>query len=132
MNSRTIFIVVVVIGLVLGSLLLFRHQRGNSMASEKLTSKQLAKILKRGKPQVWDVRTPEEYQEGHIPGAINVPLSELESEVTKLLPSKKTRLILYCRIGSRSKRGREILSRIGYTNVKDFGGINRWEGSLEK
>lgn len=74
-----------------------------------------------------DVREPEEYAGGHIPGAVNVPLSGLCSAS---LPMGRP-LFLYCLLGSRSKRAARILKRRGYS-VKSIGGICNYRGSIEK
>lgn len=72
-----------------------------------------------------DVRTVEEYAGGHIEGAVNIPLSEIE--VTQTVPYEKDDLIVvYCRSGNRSGTAQGILLDAGYTNVKDLGGINEW------
>lgn len=71
-----------------------------------------------------DVRTPEEFASGHIPGALNIPLQELGQKTDRLAKDKA--LILYCRSGSRSAHAAGMLGRLGYTNVQDLGGIYHW------
>ncbi len=73
-----------------------------------------------------DVRTPEEYKEGHLPDAVNLPLDEIEKEITARFPEKDTVLLIYCRSGRRSRAAAEALVAMGYTEVYDFGGINSW------
>lgn len=75
-----------------------------------------------------DVREAEEFAAGHIPGAVNLPLSMIE---TVALP-KDTPLFLYCLRGSRSLRAVGILKRMGYTNLRSIGGINTYKGELTK
>ena len=77
-----------------------------------------------------DVRTPEEYRQGHIPGSRNLPLQQLHN-ITTLAEKKNTALYVYCRSGSRSRQARAQLRRWGYTNVYDLGGIVSYRGSLE-
>ena len=69
-----------------------------------------------------DVRTPQEYQEGRIPGSKNVPLQSLE-QVGQLVEKKDTPLFVYCYSGARSRQAAGVLARMGYTNVKNLGGI---------
>ena len=77
---------------------------------------------------VLDVRTPEEYAEAHIPGAINVPNEEIGEEPIAELPGKDQIILVYCRSGNRSKEAAQKLADQGYTNVVEFGGINDWHG----
>ena len=80
---------------------------------------------------VVDVRTPEEYAEGHIPGAINIPLDTLGDEQPAELPDLDQRIYVYCRSGRRSATSTAILAGIGYRDVVDFGGILDWDGEIE-
>ncbi len=73
-----------------------------------------------------DVRTPSEYAEGHVQGAINVPLQLIEAGDLSLLPDRDKTLLIYCRSGSRSASAAKSLVRQGYTSVYDFGGIINW------
>ena len=75
-----------------------------------------------------DVRRPDEYAEGHIPGAINVPNETIAEEADAALPDKEQTLLIYCRSGNRSKQASEKLVALGYTNIVEFGGINDWPG----
>ena len=77
-----------------------------------------------------DVRRPDEFAEGHIEGAINVPNEEIADEMPEELPDKDQLLLIYCRTGRRSKEASEKLAKIGYTNVYEFGGINTWTGTI--
>ena len=77
-----------------------------------------------------DVRRPDEFAEGHIAGAINVPNEEIIDEMPELLPDKDQLLLIYCRSGNRSKEASKKLADIGYKNVYEFGGINTWEGEI--
>lgn len=73
-----------------------------------------------------DVRTQAEYDSGHIDGAILVPLDQIEQLAPKMLPDYDKQILLYCRSGNRSAVAARILIDMGYTNVKDFGGIIDW------
>ena len=74
-----------------------------------------------------DARTQEEYDEGHIPGAMLIPEYEIADRAEKELPDKDQLILVYCRSGRRSKIAAEELVKLGYTNVKEFGGIIDWE-----
>ncbi|MDO4679572.1 MAG: rhodanese-like domain-containing protein [Eubacteriales bacterium] len=73
-----------------------------------------------------DVRTAEEFEEKHIPGAINVPNETISSEEIPELPDKNQLILVYCRSGNRSKQASQKLAEQGYTNIVEFGGINDW------
>ncbi len=75
---------------------------------------------------ILDVRTLTEYNDGHIPGAILIPNTELADRASNELPDKDQLILLYCRSGSRSAQAAQTLAELGYTNVKDFGGISSW------
>ena len=75
-----------------------------------------------------DVRTPEEFSEKHIPGAVNIPNETIGTEEIPELPDKAQLILVYCRSGNRSKQASEKLVRLGYTNIVEFGGINDWPG----
>ena len=79
-----------------------------------------------------DARTQSEYDEGHIPGAILIPEYEIASRAEKELPDKDQLILVYCRSGRRSKIAAEELVKLGYTNVKEFGGIIDWEYEIVK
>ena len=79
-----------------------------------------------------DARTQEEYDEGHIPGAILIPEYEIANRAEKELPDKNQLILVYCRSGRRSKIAAEELVKLGYTNVKEFGGIIDWEYEIVK
>ena len=79
-----------------------------------------------------DARTQEEYDEGHIPGAILIPEYEIDDRAEKELPDKNQLILVYCRSGRRSKIAAEELVKLGYTNVKEFGGIIDWEYEIVK
>ena len=79
-----------------------------------------------------DARTQEEYDEGHIPGAILIPEYEIADRADKELPDKDQLILVYCRSGRRSKIAAEELVKIGYTNVKEFGGIIDWKYEIVK
>ncbi len=77
---------------------------------------------------ILDVRTPEEFEEKHIPGAVNIPNETIGTEEIPDLPDKEQLILVYCRSGNRSKQASGKLADLGYTNIVEFGGINDWEG----
>lgn len=77
---------------------------------------------------ILDVRTPEEYEEAHIPEAVNVPNETIGTEEIPELPDKEQLIFVYCRSGNRSKQASQKLADLGYTNIIEFGGINDWNG----
>ena len=81
---------------------------------------------------ILDVRRPEEYAEGHIPGAINVPNEEIGEKDIPELPDKSQLILVYCRSGKRSKQAAEKLVKLGYTGIVEFGGILDWQGDIER
>ena len=81
---------------------------------------------------ILDVRTQEEYDQGHIPGAVLIPNTEIEARAKDELPDKDQLILVYCRSGNRSKKAAEILVELGYTNIKEFGGIIDWPYEVEK
>lgn len=79
-----------------------------------------------------DVRSQEEYNEGHIPGAIVIPNESIGTEQPKELPDLEQVILVYCRSGNRSRQASQKLADMGYTNVYEFGGIKDWIGETEK
>lgn len=81
---------------------------------------------------ILDVRRPDEFSEGHIPGAINVPNETIGTDEIPQLPTKNQLILVYCRSGRRSKEAAEKLVKLGYTNIVEFGGILDWKGEIER
>lgn len=73
-----------------------------------------------------DVRTQEEFDAGHIPGAVLIPDYEITEKAQDILPDKDQLILVYCRSGRRSKGAAEELAAMGYTNIQEFGGILTW------
>ena len=78
-----------------------------------------------------DVRTPEEYAEGHIPGSVNVPLQQIDG-ITSALADKDKTVFVYCRSGARSSQAVAFMKQMGYTEVHNIGGILDYNGKVEK
>ena len=80
---------------------------------------------------ILDVRTQDEYNQGHISGAILIPDTEIKAKAEKVLADKDQLILVYCRSGRRSKLAAEALVELGYTNIKEFGGIIDWPYEVE-
>lgn len=80
---------------------------------------------------ILDVRTQEEYDEGHIPGAIVISHEEIAEKAEDVLTDKDQLILVYCRSGRRSEIAAEALVELGYTNIKEFGGIIDWPYEVE-
>lgn len=81
---------------------------------------------------ILDVRTQEEYEEGHIMGAVLIPDYEIAERAEKELPDKEQLILVYCRSGRRSKGASAELASMGYKNVREFGGIIDWPFDVTK
>ena len=80
---------------------------------------------------ILDTRTREEYDQGHIPGAILIPYDQVPEQAEDILPDKDQLILVYCRSGRRSKLAAEALVKLGYTNIQEFGGIIDWPYEVE-
>jgi len=81
---------------------------------------------------ILDVRTQEEYDSGHIKGAVLLPVDEITQETAQaVIPGKDTQVLVYCRSGNRSVTASKALVQLGYTQVYEFGGINTWPYETE-
>ena len=81
---------------------------------------------------ILDTRAQDEYDEGHIPGAIVIPHDEILEKAEEILTDKDQLILVYCRSGRRSKLAAEDLVKLGYTNIKEFGGIIDWKYEVVK
>ena len=99
---------------------------------ENITAEEAKKIMDTQSGYIiLDVRTQEEYDDKHIPGAILLPDYEVEQRAEEILAEKDQLILVYCRSGRRSKLASEILLDLGYTNIKEFGGIIDWPYETE-
>ena len=80
---------------------------------------------------ILDVRTQTEFDEKHIPGAILIPHDEIGERAAQELTDKDQLILVYCRSGNRSKKASEVLKDLGYTYIREFGGINDWPYETE-
>jgi rhodanese-related sulfurtransferase len=97
-----------------------------------ITAEEAKQIMDREEGYIiLDTRTQAEYDEGHIPGAIVIPHDEITDRAEEELPHKDQLILVYCRSGRRSKLAAEALVKLGYTNIKEFGGIIDWPYEVE-
>ena len=105
----------------------------NSLGYEQISGDEAKKIMDSEKDYIIiDARTDEEFNEGHIEGAILIPEYEIGDRAENELPDKDKLILVYCRSGRRSKIAAQALVDSGYTNVKEFGGIIDWKYEIVK
>ena len=108
-------------------------EKGEKAMYEQITAEQAKKIMDSDEEHIiLYTREQDEFDEGHIPNAILIPYTEIENKAEEMLPDKDKLILVYCRSGRRSKIAAEALSKLGYTNVKEFGGIIDWPYEVEK
>lgn len=112
-------------------------QRGNAQMNQEISDSKMdyeeisqkdAKDIMDSETEctILDVRTEPEYEAGHIEDAVLLPVDEINEKATGILQDKEALILVYCRSGVRSKRAASALVDLGYTNVKEFGGIMEW------
>ena len=99
--------------------------------SEKINAAAAIRLLDAGKACAVDVREPDEFAIGHIPGAKLLPLGEVVSRAGEVMPDKDAAWLIYCRTGRRSADAVQKLEKLGYTNLYDLGGILSWPYEIE-
>ena len=105
----------------------------SSLGFRQISMDEAVKMMRDEKDYIiLDVRRPDEFAEGHIPGAINVPNEEIGTTDIAELPNKSQLILVYCRSGRRSKEASEKLVKLGYTNIVEFGGILDYKGEIQK
>ncbi|MGN1418145.1 MAG: rhodanese-like domain-containing protein [Acutalibacteraceae bacterium] len=136
MSIHNIRKMILVLGLIVLAVVAFAAC--SSESEEELSYEQIsgdaAKALMESESDyvIIDARTQEEYDDGHIPGAIVIPEYEIANKAEKELPDKDQLILVYCRSGRRSKIACQELVKLGYSNVKEFGGIIDWKYEIEK
>jgi phage shock protein E len=110
----------IVVGIVVAIVIGFFLARGRGTVS----GADARRIVDEG-ARLLDVRTPQEFASGHLPGAINIPVQELDRRMGELA-GKERPIVLYCRSGMRSGRAARMLEKAGYAAVHDLGSISRW------
>lgn len=113
------------------ALLLIIASCTSSQPIKKLTHQQAIEAMASDSSIVLvDVRTPQEFSEGHVFGAINIPLDTIETSFESLFEDKDVQLFIICRSGNRSAQAATILQKLGYTDITDIGGIINWPQPL--
>ena len=104
-----------------------------SVSYEQITPAQARVMMEENSDCIiLDVRTEEEFADGHIENAILIPDYEIETKAESVIADKESLILVYCRSGRRSKLAADALVKLGYSNVKEFGGIIDWEYETEK
>lgn len=104
-----------------------KNEAGKDMSYQKITQQDAKHIMEQEEDIViLDVRTEEEYEEGHIPKAVLFSNETIGTEQPEELPDLNQKILVYCRSGNRSKQAASKLAQIGYTDVLEFGGILDW------
>lgn len=122
-NSKDISI----IGGADGPTAIIVSDKGEKAMYEQITAEEAKRIMDSEDDFIiLDVREQDEYDSGHIEGAILLSYMEIPEKAEKILPDKDKKILVYCRSGRRSKIAAESLAKLGYTDVKEFGGIIEW------
>ena len=102
-------------------------------AYQEISQEKAKEMMDTQEVLILDVREQDEYDGGHIPGAVLLPVGAIDEEsAAGVIPEKDTTLLVYCRSGSRSKRAAKALADLGYTAVYEFGGIMTWPYEVEQ
>ena len=122
-----------IIPFLLSILLLTGCSGGASDGSyEQITQEAAKEMMDTQEVIVLDVREQSEYDSGHIPGAVLLPVGSIDEETAAaVIPEKDSTVLVYCRSGNRSKTASSTLAGLGYTNIYEFGGINTWPYEIE-
>ena len=126
-------IIMLLISLSLFSMTACDGENNKTSTYEQITAEQAKTIMDTEKDYIIiDARTEEEFAEGHIENAVLIPEYEIANRAENELPDKEQLILVYCRSGRRSKIASEELVKLGYTNVKEFGGIIDWPYEVVK
>ncbi len=102
-------------------------------AYRQISQEEAKEMMDAGDAVVLDVREQSEYDEGHIPGAVLLPVGSIDEDTAAaVIPEKSATVLVYCRSGNRSKTAAAALAELGYTDVYEFGGINTWPYEIEQ
>ena len=115
------------------SLLLLAGCGGNAAAGyQQITQEEAKAMMDSQEVIILDVREQDEYDSGHIPGAVLLPVGTIDdTTAAQVIPEKDSTVLVYCRSGNRSKTASAALADLGYTNIYEFGGINPWPYDTE-
>ena len=126
-------IIMLILNLSLFSLTSCQTNSPNTLAYDPISPEEAKTLMDTETDYViLDVRTAEEYAEGHIPNAVNLDHEDVPSQAETMLSDKDALILVYCRSGRRSKIAAEALVELGYSNVKEFGGIIDWPYEIVK
>ena len=136
--SRIIYIILIIF-IIAGGVVLLLNKKNKNVDSENesvikyVSMDDIVGIMNENEDYIiLDVRTVEEYNNGHIPNAICIPNETINEDVINKLPNKEQLILIYCRSGNRSKQAANKLQELGYTNLIEFGGIIDWKGEIVK
>lgn len=121
--------------LLISLLLLLTGCGGNSadVSYQQITQEEAKEMMDSQEVIILDVREQGEYDSGHIPGAVLLPVGTIdETTAAEVIPEKDSTVLVYCRSGNRSKTASSTLAELGYTNIYEFGGINTWPYETEQ
>ena len=108
-------------------------EKGDKNMYKQISAKEAKELMDTEQDYIiLDTREQDEFDEGHIPGAILIPYTEIADEAEAVLPDKDQLILVYCRSGRRSKIASDLLVVLGYTNVVEFGGIIDWPYEIVK
>lgn len=123
-----------ILPLFLSLLLLFTGCGGSTADNsyQQITQEEAKEMMDTQEVIILDVREQNEYDSGHIPGAILLPVGTIDEDTSAaVIPEKDSTVLVYCRSGNRSKTASSALAELGYTNIYEFGGINTWPYETE-
>ena len=136
--NKIIYIALIIV-IIVGGIMLISNKKDDNVDNKKesiikyVSMDDIVQIMNENKDYIiLDVRTVEEYNEGHIPNAICIPNETINEDVINKLPNKEQLILIYCRSGNRSKQAAQKLNKLGYTNLIEFGGIIDWKGEIVK
>ncbi|WP_455683608.1 rhodanese-like domain-containing protein [Thomasclavelia sp.] len=131
-NKKMIIILAVIIVIGIG-IFIFKNNHEPDIQYVKISAREAKEIIdNKSNIIIIDVRREDEYQTGHIEDAICIPNEVISNQAESLLPDKEQEILVYCRSGNRSSQAVNKLLDLGYTNVKDFGGIIDWPYKITK
>ena len=115
------------------SLLLLAGCGGNAAAGyQRITQEEAKALMDSPEVIILAARVPDDYDSGHIPGAVLLPVGTIDdTTAAQVIPEKDSTVLVYCRSGNRSKTASAALADLGYTNIYEFGGINTWPYDTE-
>ena len=105
---------------------------GSHSSYHQITQEEAKEMMDTEEVIILDVREQDEYDSGHIPDAVLLPVGTInEDTAAEVIPEKDSKVLVYCRSGNRSKTASSTLVELGYTNIYEFGGINTWPYETE-